>query len=352
MALKVIDCSRHDNERVSGTLNFTAAKTQGGVFAAVPRWGVGNSLDPYFARNLSGIVKAGLRPGAYWVPYPGNDHVADARRFVGDVKAICGGTAGVAFMLDVEDFTGGAHVTRAEVETCRAVLNDALGRRQFDYFPRWWLQGHAGENWKTLPTADPWWDSAYPYGDKAPPAGFMPTSRTSFNGWTPVAWQFTSSANIPGMSDRTDLSSFFGSVVDWARLTGGDVVATLDQDDRNAIADAVAYKLKNDTAGFLYAVRQEVIKALGDESHTYLRDETQAAVNGVMNGVTPLVSNLAAKLDSLASTIAADVVENLPAGTTGAVDYDEVYSRTHAAISDVLNRGADAGSTPTAGGKT
>jgi GH25 family lysozyme M1 (1,4-beta-N-acetylmuramidase) len=339
MALKVIDCSRYDNDRVAGgVLNFAAARSSG-VFAGVCRWGVGNSKDAYFTQNLTGIKSSGMQAGAYWVPYPGNDHVADAHRFLDDIRVVLGELRGAAVVLDVEDFTGGAHVTRAEVEVCRATLYGVLGRRQFDYFPRWWLQAHEDEHWSTLPVADPWWDSAYPYGNNPPPVNFLPTSRPDYAGWTPVAWQFTSAGQIPGMSDRTDVSSFFGSVVDWARLTEGDIVATLDQDDRNAIADAVAYKLKNDTNGFLYAVRQEVIKALGDDSHTYLRDETNAAINGVLNGVKPLFTDLNSQLDGIAAEVARDVIAGLPPGTTGSVDYDEVQTRARAALVDVLVNG-------------
>jgi hypothetical protein len=220
VSLRVIDCSRHDNDRRAAlghgdVLDFRAAKAAG-VHAAVVRWGVGNSRDPYFTRNLYGVLAAGLWPGAYWVPYPGNDQQADAARVLTDVRSICGGLDGVAVTVDVEDISG-LHITRAEYNTCAAALTHGAGHPQLDYIPRWWL---SASGWTDLPTATPWWDSRYPYGDSPPPAGFDPQPLAPYGGWTPRLWQYTSSSVIPGMSDRTDVSAFFGTEADWAAMTG------------------------------------------------------------------------------------------------------------------------------------
>lgn len=219
--LRVIDCSRHDNDRAGRRLDFVAAK-RAGYYAVIPRWGVGNSRDPYFSQNLGDALAAGMWPGAYWVPYPGNAQKADATRFLADVKSVCGTLDGVAVALDVEDFADGKHISRTEADVAMGVLRDALGRPELDYIPRWWLIAHKAEGWSTLPTSNPWWDSSYPFNPNPPPSNWTPAPKSPYLGWNTTLWQYSSATPVPGMTSNTDVSAFFGDASDWARLTGGD----------------------------------------------------------------------------------------------------------------------------------
>lgn len=221
--MTVVDCSRWDNSRVTGgQLDFARARRDGGVHAVVVRWGTGNSKDTRFEQNLSAAVAAGLHPGVYWVPYPGNAHAEDAATVLADTRAVVGTLAGVAVVVDIEDYSDGAHLTRAEVDLCVRELQQGIGHQTFNYIPGWWA---SGQGWTSLP-AGVWWESRYPYGNNPPPAGFVPSPLGPRFGQAPRLWQYTSAGQIPGLSDRTDVSAFFGTESDWDAMTGGqDVTA-------------------------------------------------------------------------------------------------------------------------------
>lgn len=135
---------------------------------------------------------------------------------------------------------------------------------------------------------------------------------------------------------QCDRSTVLAVDGDWGGWTVGGVVADLTDQNLTDIANRVVRVLRDDRNGALLAIRQEVITALADPTHHYLQDEFNASNDAVAAKLDEVQVALANHVDTLAGSIAREVVASLPPAVTGVVDYDEVQRRAVIAVRTAL----------------
>lgn len=218
-----VDLSNHQAH-----FDFGAAAAEGFDFAFLKCSQNDDFRDGRFQQHFDNARAAGLLVAAYH--YQGT---APVHSQIATVKAMV--SPDVPVILDVEEGSGGADITRALVDGLRAEGYSV----PLSYIPRWYWSGHIGSpDLRGLP---PLWVSWYPdytVRRKEQGLGMVPDSVWSGYGGLDVAVvQFTSAgavADYPG--GNIDLNAFAGTREQLAQLLGGTDMA-LTQADADLIVD-------------------------------------------------------------------------------------------------------------------
>lgn len=254
-----IDVSRHQ-----GTINWSAMKHAGVVFAGIKATEGDGWTDPYFARNLAECRRVGIIPFAYHY----QRSTATAAEQVARIRRVVPRTCAV--VPDVEAASGSVAITRGIV----AGLRRANYLVPLSYIPRWYWQQIGRPTLSGLP---PLWSSRYPdnaISDLS--AEYAQVTRSFMHFWDgygglPVRMlQFTSSARVGGRAPidgdavrmgMTELRRML--VPGYAPTTPGDDMPDLHdllntKVGTNAYDELSEYATKNGTFGhFLLNQRQD-----------------------------------------------------------------------------------------------
>jgi GH25 family lysozyme M1 (1,4-beta-N-acetylmuramidase) len=181
-----------DVSAYQGTQDW-AALARGGLTFAFAKASEGRRThDSRFAGHISGIIAAGLVPGAYHYGWPSQDPAAEAANYAAAVRAFA--RRGFLHILDLERRSDGANYAgrtaleiRAWAETWIAAVRAAYpGQRVLVYTSADDIT--AGR----MPrTADALWYPAYPSGPMTY-AQAEAHARPAPGGLHPLFWQFTS----------------------------------------------------------------------------------------------------------------------------------------------------------------
>ncbi|MBX6390968.1 MAG: glycoside hydrolase [Frankia sp.] len=208
-----VDVSSWQHPEGAG-IDWNAVKAAGNSFAIIKATEGGTYTNPHYVADRDGAKAAGLVVGAYHYARPAlpiSTAVDQARRFLavaGDVRT----PAQLAPVLDLEvtgglspgDLTAWAQAFLREVESL-------TGRTPILYtFRSFWTDKIA--NTPAL-AKYPLWFAIYNDG---PDPGWLP------GGWQNwLIWQYTSSAEVPGIQGRVDQNAFCCSPADLAARSDG-----------------------------------------------------------------------------------------------------------------------------------
>jgi GH25 family lysozyme M1 (1,4-beta-N-acetylmuramidase) len=184
-------CRGIDVSAYQGAQDWAARKTEGVIFAFAKASEGQTSRDSRFATHITGIIKAGLIPGAYHFAWPNQDPRREAANYVAAVKDFAG--KGFCHWLDLERYSDGRNYAgrssaqiREWVVTWLAAVRTAFpGQRVGVYTSADDIS--AGR----VPADVPLWYPAYPWG----PAAYSKAEAASQpkpSGREPLVWQFTS----------------------------------------------------------------------------------------------------------------------------------------------------------------
>jgi hypothetical protein len=188
------------------------------------------------------IEKAML--GAYWVLYPGNG-AGRADAFLARLDATCPGWRDRPFILqlDCEKWGGdsGTVPSKADIKAACDRLRAKMPKLMPIVYAPEWVYGNS-----LTGLGYPLWASHYVAGSGAASKLYPGDSSSlwdAYSGQTPAILQFSSKAVIAGQS-TCDANAFRGTLAQLQALLapGWKTMATLDQDDINAIAEATANK--------------------------------------------------------------------------------------------------------------
>lgn len=212
-------CRGVDVSAFQGAQDWAAWKAAGVVFAFAKASEGERSHDATFATHITGIIKAGLVPGAYHFGWPTQDPHAEATNYIGAVKPYAG--RGFCHWLDLEHYPDGRNYTgrtalqiREWAATWVAKVSAAFPGQRVGIYTSGddIAAGH-------VPDGLPLWYPAYPgtsvdtYVEAEAQAQPRPSGRS------PLIWQFTSD---PAGAARIDESIAFMSAADfraWAAET-------------------------------------------------------------------------------------------------------------------------------------
>jgi GH25 family lysozyme M1 (1,4-beta-N-acetylmuramidase) len=213
--------------------DWAARKAEGVVFAFAKASEGEHTHDTHFTTHITGIIKAGLVPGAYHFGWPNQDVGAEAANYIAAVKPHAG--PGFVHWLDLERRSDGANYAgvtaagiRAYATAWTATVQAAFpGQRVGVYTSASDLAaGHA-------PPSVPLWYPAYPWSAAATYAQAEAHAKPAPSGWTPLFWQFTSTP-----LDRSICYLSESALRAWAAGTETDMALTTD--DINKVAAAAA----------------------------------------------------------------------------------------------------------------
>lgn len=188
-----------DVSQWQGTVNWSQVAQSGRAFAyaraAHAESGTIN-IDPTFQTNFNGIRQAGMKAGAYLYFDPAQDPTAQANTLVSQLRQASFGAGDLAPAIDVEVTDGlpGATVA-ANLQTTINAVQQQLGTTPVIYTaPLWWSSHVGATNFGTVPLWTANWGVSCPG---------VP------NGWTSWRyWQYTDSANVPGVSTLVDADAW------------------------------------------------------------------------------------------------------------------------------------------------
>ncbi|MFF3463595.1 glycoside hydrolase family 25 protein [Streptomyces sp. NPDC001984] len=184
-------CRGIDVSAYQGTQDWAAHKSDGVVFAFAKATEGQHSRDTKFDTHISGIIKAGLVPGAYHFAWPNQDVDLEAANYIGAVKPHAG--KGFTHWLDLERYSDGRNYngrSAAQIKAwatawIKAVRAAFPGQRVGVYTSASDIAaGH-------MPSAVPLWYPAYPWG-AADFSRAEAAARPAPSGVAPLIWQFTS----------------------------------------------------------------------------------------------------------------------------------------------------------------
>jgi hypothetical protein len=202
--------------------DWAGHKADGVVFAFAKASEGQRSRDDAFAKHITGIVRAGLVPGAYHYGWPTQDAALEAANYIGAVKPYA--TAGFVHWLDLERRTDGANyagMTAAQIRAWAAKWLALVG----EAFPGQRVGVYTSSDDLSkdhVPAGVPLWYPAYTWGYTAVPySNAEAASRPKPSGWSPLFWQFTSTP-----IDRSICYLSEADLRTWAAGTEPDVALT------------------------------------------------------------------------------------------------------------------------------
>lgn len=319
-----IDVSSYQN-----TQDWAARKDEGVVFAFAKASEGQHTRDAKFATHITGIVKAGLVPGAYHYGWPNQDVALEAANYIAAVKPYV--RPGFVHWLDLERRSDGANyagrsATQIKAWAVRwlALVGEAFpGQRVGVYTSGDDLsKGH-------VPAGTTIWYPAYTWGYTAVSyAKAEAAARPHPAGWSPLFWQFTSTP--------LDRSLCYLSPADlraWANPEEDDV--TLTADDKTWITKTTKTAADSAVAKMFDAVWEtDKIAAPADaesiatnptwQPQSYLKD-----IDARIRAVQVTEAAQSAVITELVKTVAT------LAANTEAIDPDALVARIKAAIDGV-----------------
>ncbi len=210
-----VDVSNHQ-----GTINWAQLAASGQAFSYAKATEGVQFTDPYFAANNSGAKANGLYAGAYHYARPDRssgkaqaDYFLDRAQYLNDGRTL-------PPMLDVEwpwDGSGSPY-------PCYGLTPDQMVSWVHDFVNE--IRARTGRPTMIYTNVN-WWNpctnSNPTFGDQPLfVARYASTPGTLPAGWaTFAAWQYTSSATMPGVNGPVDQDVFNGSLADLTRLAGG-----------------------------------------------------------------------------------------------------------------------------------
>ncbi|MFJ8789913.1 glycoside hydrolase family 25 protein [Streptomyces sp. NPDC102462] len=184
-------CRGMDVSAYQGTQNWAAHKGDGVVFAFAKASEGRRSRDAKFDSHITGIIKAGLVPGAYHFAWPNQDVDEEAANYIGAVRAHA--KKGFTHWLDLERYADGRNYSgrsAAQIKSWAAAWIAAVraafpGQRVGVYT--------SGDDLAAgrVPDGVPLWYPAYPWG-AASYSRAEAAARPRPSGRAPLIWQFTS----------------------------------------------------------------------------------------------------------------------------------------------------------------
>ena len=185
-----------------------------GCFAKASEGAAGpGSASRTFAANAAGALAAGLDLGAYHFLSAFSTAADQAAHFIGVVRD-CGAT--LSPMVDVERGVG----TSAPFPSVECLLEFlAIVQQELDVIPLIYTSGWVAAPMRLQDHPElrqhPLWVANYNLSD---PVAFAPWGRWDDPAGGVLAWQWTSSARVPGINTAVDMSRF-KSMPAWAPAT-------------------------------------------------------------------------------------------------------------------------------------
>ncbi|MGN6331645.1 MAG: cell wall-binding repeat-containing protein [Motilibacteraceae bacterium] len=188
-------------------IDWAAVKAAGNAFAFVKATEGSTYTNPYFVDDWASVGAQGMYRGAYHFANPAKDAATQAQYFAAAVGPLTG-PKDLPPVLDLEDNGGLSPAALLSwVKAYLGAVQQLTGRVPVIYtYPTFWANQMGG----TTDLAQyPLWIANYGV-----------TSPQSLGGWGQAYtfWQYTSSATVPGISGRVDMSKFNGSLTDLAAL--------------------------------------------------------------------------------------------------------------------------------------
>lgn len=213
MAYKGIDVSAHN-----GTINWTKVKSAGIAFAML-RMGYGTTTDKKFIEYYKGAKAAGLAVGGYWFSYALNTTQAIAEADA-CARLFASYPLDLPVFFDFEDDT--ERYAKQNGVTFSPALRTAIHQSFLSrlYSKKISCGIYANENyikyltvWEGL-KAWPLWLAKWTNYSGTHPAGFTVSPENVIKSYSAktVAWQFTDSGVIPGISGKADLDYWYGDL--------------------------------------------------------------------------------------------------------------------------------------------
>jgi GH25 family lysozyme M1 (1,4-beta-N-acetylmuramidase) len=309
-----IDVSAYQNPQ-----DWAGRKAEGIVFAFAKASEGQHSRDDMFARHITGIVKAGLVPGAYHFGWPTQDAATEAANYIAAVKPYA--TAGFLHWLDLERRTDGANYAGRSAAQIKAWATTWIAAVQAA-FPGQRVGVYTSSDDLSkdhVPAGVPLWYPAYSWGYTAVPySNAEAAARPRPSSWSPLFWQFTSTP-----IDRSICYLSEADLRTWAAGEETDVALTADDISKVAAASAKAV-----------LTLDGVIAAPADDPNvktnqfwalqSYIKD-----TNARLRAVQATEAAQSAAIATLATTVAA------LAANTAAIDPAALVAEIQAAIDNV-----------------
>jgi GH25 family lysozyme M1 (1,4-beta-N-acetylmuramidase) len=290
-------CRGIDVSAYQGTQDWAAHKKAGVVFAFAKASEGQSTHDPKFATHITGIIKAGLVPGAYHFAWPTQSAAREAANYIAAVKPYAG--KGFTHWLDLERYSDGrnyggrsaAQIRAWVTEWVAAVQKACPGQRVGVYTSASDLAaGH-------VPDGLPLWYPAYPWG-AAEYSRAEAAAQPKPSGRTPLIWQFT--------SQPIDRSIAYMSAADLRAWAAG--TTARQQEDDMPLTDADARRVWAYSHGDKPDVHQTLATAA---------TQSTAAAAGIRS-LTAQVAALTATVGKLAQGGGLDAAEIKAAAEAGA----------------------------------
>jgi GH25 family lysozyme M1 (1,4-beta-N-acetylmuramidase) len=184
-------CRGMDVSAYQGAQDWAAHKKDGVVFAFAKASEGRHSRDGRFDSHISGIVKAGLVPGAYHFAWPNQNVDQEAANYIGAVKSHA--KKGFTHWLDLERYSDGRNYSgrsaaqiKAWATTWIAAVQKAFPGQRVGVYT-------SGDDLAAgrVPAGVPLWYPSYHWGT-APYSKAEAAARPKPSGRAPLVWQFTS----------------------------------------------------------------------------------------------------------------------------------------------------------------
>ncbi|MFJ2514706.1 glycoside hydrolase family 25 protein [Streptomyces griseoviridis] len=221
-----------DLSAYQGTQDWAALKSKGVAFGFAKASEGRGARDSAFDKHISGIIKAGLVPGAYHFAWPTQDVALEAANYIGAVRPYATAGAGFVHWLDLERYPDGRNYgsrTAAQIRSwagawIAAVRSAFPGQRVGVYTSADDVaKGH-------LPAGTALWFPRYPWG-AADWARAEAAAQPTVSGVRPLFWQFT--------SQPYDRSIAYLSEADLRAWAQGDTTGTAPEEDGMQLTDQV-----------------------------------------------------------------------------------------------------------------
>ncbi|GGM99128.1 glycoside hydrolase family 25 protein [Streptomyces fuscichromogenes] len=229
-------CRGIDLSVYQGAQDWKAREAEGVVFAFAKASEGEHTHDQHFVQHITGIIGAGLVPGAYHFGWPNQDVATEAANYVAAVRPYA--RQGFVHWLDLERRSDGSNYAGTTAAGIRAYATAWIAKVQAA-FPGQQVgvytsgsdlaAGHA-------PATVPLWYPAYPWSGAATYAQAEAHPKPGPSGRSPLFWQFTSTP-----LDRSICYLSESALRAWAAGTETDMPLTTDDIDK--VAAAVVAKL-------------------------------------------------------------------------------------------------------------
>ncbi|GGV80513.1 glycoside hydrolase family 25 protein [Streptomyces thermoviolaceus] len=228
-------CRGIDVSAYQGTQDWAAHKRDGVVFAFAKASEGQSTHDPKFATHITGIIKAGLVPGAYHFAWPNQSAAKEAANYVAAVKPYAG--KGFTHWLDLERYSDGRNYAGRTAAQIRAWVTTWVTKVQAA-FPgqRVGIYTSADDIAAgRVPDGLPLWYPAYPGAAVDTYAEAEAHGQPKPSGRVPLIWQFTSDPAGPA---RIDQSIAYMSAQDFRAWAAGTTPRQQEDDMPLTAADA------------------------------------------------------------------------------------------------------------------